>query len=418
MNVRLEAIVNDSSSALLARAYLDPKTRMAVILGTGVNAAIHIPVDSLGPGKFSSSSARQMMNGKPCGQYVLTNTELSMFGKGIFPTTRWDEHLNATHLIPDYQPYEYLIAGAYISELTRLIMAEAASSSISFDDDDEVSSSFWGGNLPHSLKEPYTLDCTTLAKIDIEPLSPSSTSTSPHHHHRRHQEHRLTLLHATHPSSYPPTPHDLNFIHSIIHAITTRSIAFFATGVHALVSLMDELDIEIEVEEDAKKKEEAVVVEGGAPSQSLEEIEQHGHQEDDDQSEEEEEAEEDMELEIMSIGCDGSIINKYPRYMSRAQNILDSLWEHEHKHKPKFQQQHHHHHHHHHHHQTQDQVQQQPQSMHEMKDIIPIQGIRKRRRRIKRRRRGGVNLEKSEDSAVFGAAVAAALALISAREGE
>jgi len=32
-----------------------------------------------------------------------------------------------------------------------------------------------------------------------------------------------------------------------------------------------------------------------------------------------------LNLDHISIGCDGSVINKYPRYMERAQEILDRL---------------------------------------------------------------------------------------------
>lgn len=288
LNVRLEAIVNDSSSALLARAYLDPATRLAIILGTGVNAAIHIPVDSLAPGKFSTRDFQ--LGQKP--SHVLTNTEFSMFGKGIFPTTKWDEDLNASHGMPDYQPFEYLIAGVYISELVRLIMTEAASRA-----------RLWGGNLPDCLKPPYSLDSKTLAIIDIDPSMLNQES--------------VVFLQKEYPSPNPLMNLEVDFICHTIRAVTERSIAFFAAGVHALTSLIEKLDIE-----------------AGLSSQK----------------------------EHFSIGCDGSIINKYPRYMERAQKILDELWEHEQK---------------------------------------GLQGMTKKKR---------VVLEKTKNSAVLGAGIAAALA--------
>ena len=182
-----------------------------------------------------------------------------MFGKGIFPTTRWDEDLNASHIMPDYQPFEYLIAGVYISELVRLVMTEAASEA-----------KLWGGNLPDCLRSPYTLDSKTLAIIDIDPSMLNQESK--------------TFLRREYPSPNSPTNLDLDFILRTIRAVTERSIAFFATGVHALTSLMEQLDVE-----------------AGLPS----------------------------ELDHFSIGCDGSIINKYPKYMERAQGILDELREHE-----------------------------------------------------------------------------------------
>ena len=253
--MRLDAIVNDSSSALLARAYLDPATRLAFILGTGVNAAIHIPLDSLGPGKVPGRFLETMQ--KP--RHVLTNTEFSMFGKNIFPTTRWDEDLNARHIMPDYQPLEYLIAGVYISELVRLVLDEATSII-----------DLWGGSLPPSLQSPYTLDSKTLAIIDMDQSILKERSKK--------------FLEEEYPAPSPPSTTDLDFIFHVIQVITKRSIAFFAVGVHALTSLIEDLDIEV-----------------GLPSQR----------------------------DHFSIGCDGSIINKYPEYMERAQTILDGLKEYE-----------------------------------------------------------------------------------------
>lgn len=121
LDIRLDAIVNDSSSTLLARAYVDPSSRLAVILGTGVNAAIHLPIAALQSSKFGS----RIMPSETDADFVLTNTELSMFGKDILPTTRWDERLNNDHMHPNYQPFEYLIAGAYMGEIVRLIICEA-----------------------------------------------------------------------------------------------------------------------------------------------------------------------------------------------------------------------------------------------------------------------------------------------------
>ena len=142
-----------------------------------------------------------------------------MFGKEIFPTTRWDEDLNTKHRMPNYQPFEYLIAGVYISEIVRLIMTEAAEQA-----------KLWGGGLPSSLQLPYTLESKTLAIIDIDPSLLIQSSK--------------TFLQEEYRSATPPTADDLNFILRTIRAVTERSIAFFAAGVHALASLMEELDIE------------------------------------------------------------------------------------------------------------------------------------------------------------------------------
>lgn len=92
-----------------------------MILGTGVNAAIHLPIVSLDPSKFGPRTIPPDTDTA----FVLTNTELSMYGKNIVPMTRWDEQLNNNNMHPNYQPFEYLIAGAYLGEIVRLIIQEA-----------------------------------------------------------------------------------------------------------------------------------------------------------------------------------------------------------------------------------------------------------------------------------------------------
>src|SRR4051794_26334696 len=146
----MDAIVNDSSATLLSRAYLDASTRFALILGTGCNAAIHLPVTILGPGKFGirPSSWHEKAT------HVVVNTELSMFGKGVFRTTRWDDLLNDNHPLPDFQPFEQLIGGRYLGEIVRLILVEAIQTA-----------GLFGGEMPEGLLEPYSLDTLSIATI-------------------------------------------------------------------------------------------------------------------------------------------------------------------------------------------------------------------------------------------------------------
>ena len=252
LNIQLDAIVNDSSSTLLARAYIDPATCLAVILGTGMNAAIHLPISSLHPSKLAS----RVLPEDPSYTHVLTNTEFSMYGKNIFPTTRWDEYLNDHHTLPNYQPFEYLVAGGYMGEIVRLIIVEATKEA-----------NLFRGRLPSSLAMPYILNTKTLALIE------NDTS-----HDLRDT---ISLLHQCHPSIYKPTSRDAYFIREVVRCVTSRSIAYFATGIHALASLLQELERHADLQDD---------------------------------------------LDHISIGCDGSVINKYPMYMERAQGILDQMF--------------------------------------------------------------------------------------------
>ncbi|KAL9614903.1 MAG: hypothetical protein Q9167_000645 [Letrouitia subvulpina] len=250
LNIRLDAIVNDSSAAVLSRAYVEPTTRLAVILGTGINAAIHLPTASLHRSKFGARTFPSDVDTS----HVLVNTELSMFGKQAFPTTRWDELLNARHIMPNYQPMEYLLAGGYLGEVVRQILVEATETA-----------GLFNGTLPPSLSKPYSLDTHTLASIEIDTYPALSLSCQ--------------IFRDRFPSSTPPTPVDMHFVRQVILSVSHRSQSYFTAAIHALSSILQSTD------------------EGNLT----------------------------RDLDHVSIGCDGSVINKYPEYMSRSQELLDQL---------------------------------------------------------------------------------------------
>lgn len=243
--------MNDSSATLLSNAYLDPTTRLAAILGTGINAAVHLPITALHPTKFGT---RQMPRPSEA-THVLVNTEFSMLGKAILPITRWDEKLKASHMLPDYQPFEYLIAGGYLGEIVRLILVEAT-----------TGAGLFGGHLPPSLSRGYALDTRTLAAIEHD----DSGSLVP----------SCLLFQERHPSSSSPLYSDMYFIRQVTRSVSRRSSAYFAAGLHALSSLLEDTS-------------------GSEPPHDG--------------------------ANHIGIGCDGSVINKYPGFMARCQDVMDQL---------------------------------------------------------------------------------------------
>jgi len=224
---------------------------MAMVLGTGFNAAVYLPIPSLHPSKFHS---RIWPNASDV-SHVLVNTELGMFGKEAFRKTRWDTILNKNHVMPDYQPLEYLAAGPYFSELVRLIFVEATGLGL------------FGGAMPASLSTHYAFDARLLAIIETDTSHALMSSR--------------TVFQEHHPSATPLTMSDAYFIQQIIRSVVRRSSAFVTVGIHALASLLNDMD-----------KESQIATNG---------------------------------LDHLSIGCDGSIINKYPAYMIRCQELIDQM---------------------------------------------------------------------------------------------
>lgn len=147
----MDAIVNDSAATFLSTSYLDGSTRFALILGTGVNAALMLPIAGIAPEKFGARPKTWLQEA----QNVLVNTELSGFGGGILPMTIWDKYLDETHMNPGLQPLEYLVGGRYLGEIVRLVLLDAVKTA-----------GLFRGKLPESLTAPYSLETKTISDIE------------------------------------------------------------------------------------------------------------------------------------------------------------------------------------------------------------------------------------------------------------
>ncbi|OAG08502.1 actin-like ATPase domain-containing protein [Paraphaeosphaeria sporulosa] len=248
--VRLDSIVNDSAATLLSRAYEDPATRFAVILGTGFNIAVHLPTSTLASTKYKGYPQKW----RDEATHVLVNTELSMFGgKTVFPMTRWDEQLNDAHVRPDFQPFEHMISGRYLGELVRLIVSEAVRTA-----------GLFGGEMPDKLNEAYSLDAGTIAALEMDTSKNLSNG--------------ISLFQTKHPLSRPPTYNDIHFVRQVSQLVAHRAAAFLAAGIHSLWNLR-------------------TTSEGLTPATAGK----------------------------MAIGCNGSIIEKYPSFRELCQSHLDEL---------------------------------------------------------------------------------------------
>lgn len=150
LNVQLNAIVNDSAATLLTKAYVDDTTRFGLIMGTGVNASIHLPVHALAATKYGIRPPEW----HDVAKHVIVNTELSMFCGGLLPLSKWDKEINAHHSMPDFQPLEHIVSGGYLGEIARLILVDGIKSV-----------GLLGGKLPFSLEARYSLDSEVISRM-------------------------------------------------------------------------------------------------------------------------------------------------------------------------------------------------------------------------------------------------------------
>jgi hexokinase len=251
MNVRLNAIVNDSSATLLSQAYLEPATSMGLILGTGTNAAAYLPTACMGKSKFGVRDLSWFQTA----DRVITNTEISMFGKSILAETRWDETLNKEHQRPDFQPLEYMTTGRYLGELLRLMIIEAVETAELF-----------GGVLPRCLAESYSLDTEILAKLEQD--------------RSKNMRDSVSMLQTAFGLATPPTLDEVAFLRAAAEAISYRASAYISVAVHALWALQKDADI---------NPKSAT----GNPK--------------------------------TSIACNGSVILKYPGFRTRCEGLLRQM---------------------------------------------------------------------------------------------
>ena len=282
--VEMRAIVNDGSATLLAKAYRDPSTRMSLILGTGTNASVFLPTAALSRDKFGARPDKWFA----AAERVLVNTEMSMLGRHILPTTRWDDELNTRHRLPDFQPLEYLITGRYLGEIVRLIIVDAVASVDLFD-----------GQLPTGLDEAYALDTRLLAAFEADQttagLEKAAAAFSQAHPLRSMANASTAAAFSLSSSTHSPilahnaSMGDWSFIRDVTRLVTHRAAAYLATALHALWMVYADAEKSLAT---ANSDDEQAAFATRAN---------------------------------VTIACHGTIAEQYPGYRARCQRYLDDM---------------------------------------------------------------------------------------------
>ncbi|KAK4507791.1 hypothetical protein PRZ48_001526 [Zasmidium cellare] len=111
--------------------------RISVVLGTGLNAAIALPMAAIDPSRPKNQEYDR----------IAINTELSLLGANLIERTRWDDILIQS-LPPGVcaQPLEYMCSGYYIGEMVRIIFVTTICSFPS-----------WAGRVPRGFYAPHSL---------------------------------------------------------------------------------------------------------------------------------------------------------------------------------------------------------------------------------------------------------------------
>ncbi|KAF3172224.1 hypothetical protein TWF225_008634 [Orbilia oligospora] len=208
LHISMEAIVNDSLATLLSHAYVSPATRCGLILGTGTNAALSLPLKMLPESKLIPSHE----NRPSSAQEVLVNTELSMYGRDILPITKWDDALDKAMPLPGFQPLEYLIGGAYLGEIARLIILDVRNENLL-------------NRIPECWeKKPYSLGTEILALLEDR-----AHDQLPTNYHELNNEYPDVAI----------PEHDALALKTIALHISARAANFCAISLHAIIKLRE-----------------------------------------------------------------------------------------------------------------------------------------------------------------------------------
>ncbi|KAG5644484.1 hypothetical protein DXG03_008311 [Asterophora parasitica] len=158
--VTLTALINDTTGTLIASHYVDPKTKIACIFGTGCNAAYMEHVADIPKIKDLGieDSAEIAINCEWAATHGLLQGAFDSFEHEHLPRTKYDIIVDETSNKPGEQAFEKLISGRYLGEILRLVICELIDEGVLF-----------LGQNTYKLENPYVFDTAFLSLMESDP---------------------------------------------------------------------------------------------------------------------------------------------------------------------------------------------------------------------------------------------------------
>lgn len=136
LDMRVAALINDTIGTLAGGRYYDNDVVIAVILGTGTNAAY-----------VERAQAIPKWHGTiPKSGEMVINMEWGNFRSSHLPITEYDQALDVESLNPGEQIFEKMIGGMYLGDIVRRVLWKLAEEA-----------GFFGDNVPQKLSVPFSL---------------------------------------------------------------------------------------------------------------------------------------------------------------------------------------------------------------------------------------------------------------------
>jgi hexokinase len=211
--IHVTALLNDAVATLLSHAFIRPTTRMGLICGTGTNATCLCPAPYLSETKYAHE---EDSGTNAWEEFVLVNTEWSMFGRGYLPTTKYDRIVDEESGLPGFQPFEMMVSGRYMGEIIRLVCMDGI---------DDGAWSF--DKAPEAWTAKWTVQTADCSKVESYGFNYKRT---------------IALLNdrfPLHSGSY--TTSDADLFKQICNAVSTRSASLVAASTIALLQVNNEL---------------------------------------------------------------------------------------------------------------------------------------------------------------------------------
>lgn len=238
--ITLTALINDTTGTLIASHYVDPSSKIAVIFGTGCNAAYMENIGSIEKLKDLNL---------PTDAQMAINCEWGAFDSfqhEHLPRTKYDQIVDETSNKPQEQAFEKLISGRYLGEIMRLVICELIDDGVLF-----------LGQETYKLESPYVFETAFLSLMESDPTD----------------ELLMIIGIFSHFFAVETTLAERQFFRALARLIGRRAARLSACGIAAIVSKMKYL-------ENLK------------------------------------------EGEIIGVGADGSLYNKYPGFADRVHEGL------------------------------------------------------------------------------------------------
>ncbi|KAF7440128.1 hexokinase A [Pleurotus ostreatus] len=207
--VKLTALINDTTGTLIASHYVNPRTKIACIFGTGCNAAYMEHVrDS---DKIKSMGITDDVD-------MAINCEWGAFDSFVhehLPRTKYDIIVDESSNKPAEQSFEKLISGRYLGEILRLVICELVDEGVLF-----------LGQNTYKIEKPYVIDTAFLSLMESDPTD----------------ELLMIIGIFNHFFALETTLAERQFFRALAKLIGRRAARLSACGIAAIVSKMGYLD--------------------------------------------------------------------------------------------------------------------------------------------------------------------------------